>query len=455
MLAALYAHDSAGRRVAFDLTLRGVVIATTLVVTALAALCAGAAPALQAGRTDLIGVLKDETASGGSHRARLRALLVSVQVAVSVVLLVGAALMIQSLRHAYQGPGFEPDRLIMLRLRPSLVDYPREASHAFQREIVRALEAVPGVTSASPSVYLSMFSAGERVTVAGPTGTHEPVEALANAVGPRYFRTIGLELVGGREFTDQDRTGAPLAAIVNDILARRLWPAGGGVGSVLMIGAHPHTVIGIVPDAQYYPTGDPPRPQVFFSYWQPHSDDAFLNDSRTFVRVEGEPARLMPAIRRAVATVDPAVPLSEDYPVKDRVAYAFQPVRMARGLLTAFAVLALVLSAVGLYGVLAYSVAQRTREIGVRMALGATRTSIAILVLRDALLATASGAVIGLAAAWSASHLLAGLLFGIESSNVMAYAAGPAVLVLVALFASAIPVRRAANLAPLDAIRTE
>ena len=280
MLAALYAFDSAGRRVAFDLTLRGAVIAATLAVTALTALVAGLAPALQASRTDLIGVLKDENVSGGARRTYLRTLLVSVQVAVSVVLLVGAGLLIQSLRHAYQGPGFEPDRLVMLRLRPSLVNYSRERSHAFQREAIRALEALPGVRGASPSVFLPMFSSGERVSVAADASS-EPIDAIADPVGPRYFSTIGLPLIEGREFTDQDRTGSPFVAVVNDVLARRLWPTEGGVGRDVMIGGRSHTVVGVVPDAQYYPTGDPPRPQVFFSYWQPHNDDAFAHDSRT------------------------------------------------------------------------------------------------------------------------------------------------------------------------------
>ena len=254
MLAALYAFDSAGRRVAFDLTLRGAVIAATLAVTALTALVAGLAPALQASRTDLIAVLKDENVSGGTRRTYLRTLLVSVQVAVSVVLLVGAGLLIQSLRHAYQGPGFEPDRLVMLRLRPSLVNYSRERSHAFQREAIRALEALPGVRGASPSVFLPMFSSGERVSVAADASS-EPIDAIADPVGPRYFSTIGLPLIEGREFTDQDRTGSPFVAVVNDVLARRLWPTEGGVGRDVMIGGRSHTVVGVVPDAQVLPDG--------------------------------------------------------------------------------------------------------------------------------------------------------------------------------------------------------
>ena len=455
LLASLYAHDSAGRPIAFDLGLRGAVIAATAGLTLLTALVAGLAPALQASRGDLVGVLKDEGASGGARRARLRIALVTLQVAVSVVLLVGAALLVLSAERVTRGPGFDPAPLVTLRLRPSLVDYPRERAHAFQRDVMQRLESLPGVTSASLSVYMAMFSAGTRVRVSAPGATAEPTDAIGSPVGPRYFETLRQPIVAGREFTAQDRSGAPPVAIVNDVLAERLWAGSSAVGQVLVADGQPHTVVGVVRDAQYYVSGEAPRPQLFLSYWQPHGSDAFLNDARAFVRVTGDPANMMAAIRRAIADVDPAVPLVEDHPFRDRVSYMFQPVRMARGLLLAFALLAVALSAVGLYGVLAFTVAQRTREIGVRLALGAGRGQIASLVLRDGLLLTTIGTIVGLAAAWSADRFVASLLFGLDAHNLTAFIAAPSVIAVVALAASYLPARRAASVSPLTAIRYE
>jgi ABC-type antimicrobial peptide transport system permease subunit len=174
-----------------------------------------------------------------------------------------------------------------------------------------------------------------------------------------------------------------------------------------------------------------------------------------FVRVAGDPAQMMGALRRAVADVDPAVPISEDHPLADRLLYAFQPVRMARGMLTSFAVLAVVLSAVGLYGVLAFSVAQRTREIGVRMALGARPRDIASAVLRDAAVLTASGIAVGLIGAWYAAQFATLWLFGLEARDPVAFIAAPLLLAVVALAASSLPTLRAVRVSPLAALRSE
>jgi predicted permease len=455
LLASLYSVDSAGRALAFDLTLSAPVVTAALVLTLVTALLAGGIPAWHASRADVIGVLKDEGASGGARRARLRTLLVSGQVAVSIVLLVGAVLLIESGQRALGGPGFDAEQVITLRLRPSLVDYSRERAHAFHHEVIRALESLPGVISASPSVFMSIFSAGPRVSTADPRQPDRRVDALANAVGPRYFETLGVRVTAGREFTAEDRMGGLPVAIVNDVLAERLWPDQHAVGLTLVADHQPYTVIAVVEDTQYYATGDAPRPQVFFSYWQSQGDDTFFNDSRTFVRVAGDPALMMSAVRLAITTVDAAVPISEAHPLRDRVRFMFQPVRMARAMLTSFAMLAVALSAVGLYGVLAFSVARRTREIGLRIALGATPRLIAVMVLRDGLLLTSAGVVVGLAAAWHTTQYVGSLLFGLGTRDLTAFVAAPAVLAAVALVASYLPARRAARVSPLAAMRTE
>jgi ABC-type antimicrobial peptide transport system permease subunit len=310
------------------------------------------------------------------------------------------------------------------------------------------------VVSASPSVFMSMFSAGQIWPVT-TSGSNEKVESLWNPVGPRYFGTLGMRMIEGREFTDQDREGTPPVAIVNDVLARRLSPDRPVVGMTIAAARRSLTVVGVVNDAQYYASGDAPRPQVFVNYWQSPVSDTFMNDSRTFIRVTGDPAAMVPQIRSAVAAVDPVVPISEAHPLGDRVAYMFQPVRMARMMLTASAVLALGLCAVGLYGVLAFSVTQRTREIGVRVAIGASRRQIATLVVRDAIGVMAIGISVGLLLAWNSTQLVTSMLFGIAAHDVSAFVAAPLAIVLVAGLASYLPARRATRVSPLTALRVE
>jgi predicted permease len=416
---------------------------------------AGAIPAWHASRADVITVLKDEGASGGARRARLRHLLVSTQVAVSVVLVVSAALLIGSSERALQGPGFDPANVITLRLRPSLVGYSRDRAHTFHRQVLDRLSAVPGVVSASPSIYMSMFSAGLRVAIANPAIGGEPVEAIGNAVGPAYFSTLGTRVLEGREFSDQDRDGGPLVAVINTVLARRLSPDRPAVGMTITANGESHTIVGVVGDAQYYVAGDAPRPQLFTSYWQTRGGDALQHDSRTFVKVAGDPAAMMAAVRRTVADVDPAVPVSEAHPLRERVEYMFQPVRMARLLLTASAALALLLCAVGLYGVLAFAVTERTREIGLRVAVGASTRDIVFLVARDAVSVMALGITAGLIATWNLTYLVESLLFGISSRDLATFAMAPLTILAVAALASYLPARRATRLSPLTALRVD
>jgi predicted permease len=455
LLASVYSHDSAGRPLTFDLSLSWRVIAAAMGITALAAVLVGGLPAWHASRSSVIAVLRDEVASGGAKRARLRQALVCLQLAVSVILIVSATLLIVSGQRAFEGPNFEPEQVITMRVRPSLIGYDRDRAQAFQRDLIERLEALPGVVSASPSIYMSIFSAGANMDVADATRQDQPITAIANAVGPRYFSTLGIALVAGREFTDQDRAGAQAVAIVNDVLANRLWPHITPAGMPIVVNGRQLTVVGVVRDAQYYVPGDAPRPQIFTSYWQPTGDDNFQHDSRTFIRVAGDAAAMVPGVLRAAAIADPSVPVSETHPLRERVAYMFQVVRVARLLLTSAAVLALVLCAVGLYGVLAFSVTERTREIGLRVAMGATTRQIGLLVMKDAMRVLGIGLAIGLAGAWYATQVVSSLLFGVGTHDMMAFLMAPIVIVVVAAIATYLPTRRATRVSPLSALRIE
>ena len=453
LLEAVYSHDAAGRPVHFPLTMNANVFLATAAIAIAAAFVVGAMPAMLAGRTDVVLALKDETGAGG-RRSRARYALVTAQVAMSVTLLIGAALLLQSVAHLNRGAGFDPDRLATLRLRPSLLEYPRDRSHAYQRQVIEAIGAVPGVSSVSPSVFLSLLGGGGMLPVAtGAADGSAPVRALTAWTGARYFETIGVPVLAGRDFTDADTATAPRVVIVNDVLAASILPSKPAIGESLLVDGMPHTIVGVTRDAQFYAAGESPRPMIFLSYWQSSARDSFSNDSRMLVRVAGDPAAALPALRRAVAGVDPNVPISETHSIRERVQFVYQPVRFARTMITGFAFLALVLSAVGVYGVLAFSVMQRTRELAIRFALGATRVEVASMVLREGGLMTLVGLGLGVAGAWSSSRLIATFLYGIEPTNAFAFTAGPLLLALVALVACVIPARRAARVSAAAALR--
>ena len=457
LIESIYSFDAAGRPIAFSMAISSNVFAATAAIAVAAVFFVGLMPSILAGRTDAIVAIKDDSGAGGGRRSRARLLLVTGQMAASVLLLIGAGLLLQSVWNINRGANFDPRYVSTFRLRPSLVDYPRERAHAFQRSAIEAIEAVPGVVSASPSVYMSMLAGGGNVGVsrdpAAPADARQPV--MVGHTGANYFKTLGVALIEGRDFSDHDTLDAPRVAIVNDVLARQLWPAASPVGETVYVNGRPHQVIAVARDAQFYSSGESDRTQIFLSYWQPLSADPFVNDARMIVRTSGDPAALMATIRRAIAAVDPAVPINEDQPLADRVSYTYQGVRFARTMMVGFALLALVLSAVGVYGVLAFSVSQRTREMAIRFALGATRGEVASLVLRDAMLMIIVGVTIGIGAAWMSSRFIATFLYGIDPRNLAAFVAGPIVLVAVSFAASLVPARRAAAVSAAVTLRYE
>ncbi|HYE86291.1 MAG TPA: ABC transporter permease [Vicinamibacterales bacterium] len=459
LLESVYSHDAAGRPMNFPLVISTNVFLATVAVAMLSTLLIGLLPSIAGGRADVVAALKDESGAGGGRRSKARSMLVIAQVAASVMLLIGAVLLLASVANLNRGANFDPEHLASFRLRPSLIDYSRERSHAFQRRALEAIHSVPGVVSATPSVYWTLLGGGgggfASLTRESSTAAESGREVILGIVGAKYFSTMGVPLIEGRDFTDLDDHRAPAVAVINDVVAEQLFAESSAVGKVVFVNGRPYEVIGVSRDAQFYTAGARRRGQIFVSYWQSSSSDAFLNDARMMVRTAGDPAMLMDAIRKAIVAVDPNVPISEEAPLRDRIKFNYQGVRLARTMMVGFAVLALVLSAVGVYGVLAFSVAQRTREMAIRSALGATRAEVARLILRDGIVMTAAGVMIGLTAAWTSSRFLAGFLYGVDPNNVTAFVLGPALLIAVALAASFLPARRAANVSASAALRCE
>jgi putative ABC transport system permease protein len=275
----------------------------------------------------------------------------------------------------------------------------------------------------------------------------------ANKVGPRYFQTLGVRLLQGRAFDEDDRPGTPAVAIVNETLARHFWPHASPVGRTLMADRRAYHIIGVVPDAQYHTSLQPPPPFLYTDYWQHDTANSWSEDSRTLVRVVGNVGAMLPVLRKQIAGVDPNVPISEDRSLAEWLGSKFQSVRMATNFFICFGGLALFLSAIGLYGILAFTVSQRTREIGIRMALGAERSNVAGIVVRQGVRLALIGTAIGLSGAFASVRFLESFLYGVHAYDPVIFLLAPSVLVGVALLASYIPARRATKVDPMVALR--
>jgi len=449
-IAALYPSD-----VPLDLRLDPTVLAYAGLLSVLAGLLVGLVPGMQAARPDLVTALKEEGAAAtvtGSGRPRLLGALIVVQVALSFVLLAGTGLLARSAGNVARGGGFDPDGVVTLRLRPRLVSYGPARGQAFSREALRRLSRLPGVRAASLAVALPPFP-GSPVPVGLPGQPPAPPQdaptALSGEIAPRYFRTLGVPILRGRDFDDHDTAGAAPVAIVDRTLARRLWPGGEAIGQPLVVAGRIHTVVGLVPDVGYRTALEPPAAQVYLPYWQ----DGGNVDARLCLRAAGDPSALLPALRRELRAIDPGVPVTEVEPMSRRLDAFLAPVRAAGSVLGLAAGLALLLSAVGLYGVLSLAVARRTRDLGIRLALGASRRQVVTLVVRDAALLVAVALAAGLAAALGAGRLLAHYLYGVTPRDPLTLLAALLLLAATAALASWLPARRAGRIDPLVAIR--
>jgi putative ABC transport system permease protein len=326
--------------------------------------------------------------------------------------------------------------------------------------VIERLEALPGVLSASPSdvfPYLGGWgsAAGIWIPSRPPERTEDAFHVATAKIGPSFFKTIGASLVEGREFGEQDGKLAPRVVIVNEALARRFWPDGQVVGETLVVDGEPREVVGVVRLAAYHNLTERPSPYLFLNYWQSETANLWDGDARLHVRVAGDPAAMLGMLRREIAAVDPNVPISEDHPLTLRLEHTFKALRVARAMLTGVGSLAVLLSAIGLYGGLAYNVARRTREIAIRIALGADRGTVAGLVLGQGARLTIAGVAIGLTGAFIASRFLSSLLYGVNPHDRLTFVAVPITLCAVALLASYIPARRAIRVDPMIALRSE
>jgi predicted permease len=424
----------------------------------------GLTPALAASRPDVIASLKDETgaANTGGRPGRLRGSLVITQVAVSLLLLICAGLFLRSLRNASAiDPGFDADNLLAMSMDLRLQGYDEIKGRNFTDQLLERVRSLPGVLSASMTDQLPLGLDGSRrgVTIEGYTAQPgESTEIDSSFAAPGYFETLRIPLSQGRTFQPQDDANAPGVALVNEAFARRYWPGRPPVGKRIQMGVArsgvndaPYlTVIGVVKDGKYASLGEDATPFIYFNMAQNVSLSPTL-----IARTHGDPFDSLAAARGEVEALDKNLPLYDVKTMRQHLGLALLPARLAGGVLGVFGLVALALAAAGIYGVMAYSVARRTREIGIRMALGANAGDVLRLVARQGMTLVAIGMAIGLAAALALTQLLKSLLFGVSATDPLTFAAIALLLMFIALLACWIPARRAAKVDPMVALRCE
>ena len=435
------------------LTLSPSVLVFALLTCVAAALLFGIAPAVQATRPSLIPALKGESPAGQS-RSRIRSGLVVAQMALSIVLLVCAGLFLRNLGAATAvDKGFRSDHLLLAEMDPGMQGYPRARTEDFYRRLTERLAANPSVKAIgfAHSEPLGFNESDTRVEVPGYVpAKDESMGVQYTAVSEGYFEALGIPLTSGRPILARDDSASQQVLVVNQQFARKYFAGREAVGATVRTGGRDRTIIGVVPTGKYMRLGEPPTAFMYFAQAQ-----RFSSGLVAFIRTSGDPTALIPVLRAQVAAMDPSLPLSNVKSMDRHLGIALLPARLSGAVLGIFGVLGLVLAAIGMYGVMAYSVAQRTREIGIRMAIGAAAGDVVRMVMRQGLVLVAIGAGIGLAGAFAVSRLLGSVLYGGGANDVLTFVAVPLMLTGVAMVATWVPARRAAATDPQMALRLE
>jgi predicted permease len=443
------------------------VLTFTLALSLLTGILFGLVPALQASKPDLVRALKEGASDGVFHKSRLQSVLVVFQVSLSLVLLIGAGLAMRTMQQILAiDRGFDTNNRLLLSLDLSIQGYNQEAGWAFYDHLIKQLESTPGVISASfaktvpPNDWsdrMSVFYDGQEPSQEALRSNEElGVRTDANRVAPHYFRTLNITLLQGRDFSEVDRAGALPVAIVNEVLAEKLWPGESPIGKHLAAPFFneprrpPVEIIGLVRDTRYRTLLAEAPPILYLPVLQAY-------DGRTtlVIHTTGDPAGMIETIRSAVARVAENVPLFAVKSMSEQVVMTLWQQRLAASLLGIFGGLAMVLASLGLYGVIAHSVTQRTREIGIRMALGANYINVIGLVVKQGLRLVVIGVSMGIIAALVLTRLMSSLLYEVSATDPATFIISSVLLIVVALLASYIPAWRATKVDPMIALRYE
>jgi len=444
-------------RVTFDTRPDAVVFAFTLGLTVITTLLFGLAPTLHASKQDLVTAMKDNTATvgRGPRKVSLRHALVITQVALSMVALVSAGLFVRSLQQAYRAdPGFDPHGVLLASFDPFLSGYDESRGREFYRRLVERVRTLPGIQSATLARRLPFTGDGiafASVAIDGyAPAKDEDMRLNYETVGPQYFQTMRIPLAHGRDFDERDQDGAPGVVIINETMAGRYWPGGDALGRRIKLTKDWLEIVGIAKDVKNRSLSEAPQPFLYLPLLQDYRSNMIL-----VARTPTEPQQVSKSVRAVVAALDPGIPIFDVKTLEEHVGVSLYLQRMAATLLSIFGLLALSLAAIGLYGVMAYSVSQRTRELGIRVSVGAERHDIFKLILGQGLAMSVVGLLAGLVAALAVTRLTANLLYGVSATDPVTFIVIALLLLCVTLLACYFPARRATKVDPIIALRIE
>jgi predicted permease len=429
------------------------VVGFTLLLSLLTGILFGLTPALRSARRDLVPALKDETRIAGTRRSWLRDTMIVLQVTVCLVLLIGAGLCVRSLLNARSiDPGFDTHGVVLARLDPGSLGYSEAQGRAFYAQLLERVRALPGVASASLANYLPLGTeigmTGYSVDGFQPPAGEKEFSIQTFSAAPGYFAAMSIPLLNGRDFSEADTHAGAKSVVINEAMAKRFWPGASPIGQHIRMGTQPLEIVGVVKTGKYRSLSEEPQLVVYKPL--DYSSTAFL-----VVRDRTGSQETLGEVRRVMRQLDPNVVPMEMESISQYMALSLFAAHTTGVLLAVFGLAALLLAAIGLYGVISYSVSQQTGEIGVRMALGADRGTVLRLVLGQGMRLTLIGLLCGLGISFAAMRVLTSLLYGIRPDDPVTYLAVSLFLATVALSACWFPARRAASIEPMQALRFE